>query len=203
MEFHASDRTEDGWQPRFSIAGETIRSSDGSNVVEAVPAKTIAIGKMAQAVPSNEGLLATLARYKFAARMLAGRANVCQIGYGEQLGPDLVGAAVKSLVIYADKTEATPATLRKYQVDSAIKMQLHEIWRERPPASYDALYSFDALERVAPEYEDDAVRHMRESLSRESDVAIIGCPGPDCCRPLTWAMWRITSIDAAACSFVR
>ena len=176
MEFHASDRTVDGWQPRFSIAGETIRSSDGSNVVEAVPAKTIAIGKMAQAVPSNEGLLATLARYKFAARMLAGRANVCQIGYGEQLGPDLVGAAVTSLVIYADKTEATPATLRKYQFDSAIKMQLHEIWRERPPASYDALYSFDALERVAPEYEDDAVRHMRESLSRESDVAIIGCP---------------------------
>ena len=45
------------------------------------------------------------------------------------------------------------------------------------PASHNALYSFDALERIAPEKEDDVLRHMRESLSSGSDVAIIGCPG--------------------------
>jgi len=94
---------------------------------------------------------------------------------GTELGPDLVGAAVEALVIYADKTEVSPASLRKYQVDSTIKMQLHDIRSERLPASYDALYSFDALERVAFEVENDVLRHIRESLSRESDVAIIGC----------------------------
>ena len=176
MEFHASDRTENGWQPRFAIAGENIRPSDGTDVAVGVPAAKVATAKVAQAAKSNESLLVTLARYKFAARMLSGRGNVCQVGYTEELGPDLVGAAVKALVIYADKTEVSPANLHKYQVDSAIKMQLHDIRRERLPASYDALYSFDALERVAFEVESDVLRHIRESLSRESDVAIIGCP---------------------------
>jgi hypothetical protein len=132
--------------------------------------------KIAHAAKSNESLLA-LARYKFAARMLAGRQNVCQVGYSERLGSDLVGAAVKTLVVYADKTDVSPATLRTYQGDSTIRIQLHDIRRERLPASYDAVYTFDTLERVAPEDEHDVLRHICESLSRPSDVAIIGCPG--------------------------
>jgi hypothetical protein len=176
MEFCPSDRTEDGWQPRFVVAGEIVRPSDGTESI-VQPTNAVAPTKIAQSRPSRKDLLSSLTRYKFAARLLSGRANVCQIGYGEFYGPELVGAAVKSLVIYVAKTEVAPTTLRRYQADPAIKMQIHELGRERLPASYDAIYSFDALERTAPEQEDDVVRHIRESLSSGSDVAIIGCSG--------------------------
>jgi hypothetical protein len=175
MEFRPSDRTEDGWRPRFAVAGETIRPSDGTESI-AQPTNAAAPTKIAPSELSKDDLLSSLARYKFAARLLGGRANVCQIGYGELHGPGLVAAAVKSLIIYADKTEIAQATLLRYQANSTIKMQIHDLDRERLPASYDAIYSFDALERIAPEQEDDVVRHMRESLSSGSDVAIIGCP---------------------------
>jgi hypothetical protein len=176
MEFRPSDRTEDGWRPRFAVAGESVRPSDGTESI-AQPTNVAAPAKIAQSDTSNEDLVSVLARYKFAARLLSGRANVCQIGYSELHGPELVGAAVKSLVVYVAKTEVTPATLRRYQANSKIKMQIHDLGRERLPASYDAIYSFDALERIAPEQEDGVVRHMRESLSSGSDVVIIGCPG--------------------------
>jgi hypothetical protein len=175
MEFRPSERTEDGWRPRFAVAGENIRPSDGMESI-AQPTNTATPTKIAPSGPSNEDLLSALARCKFAARLLAGRASVCQIGYSEPHGPELVGAAVESLVIYAAKTEVTPATLRRYQTNSTIKMQIHELRRERLPSSYDAVYSFDALERIAPEQEDDVIRHIRESLSNGSDVAIVGCP---------------------------
>jgi hypothetical protein len=176
MEFRLSDRTEDVWRPRYSVAGETVRPSDGTESVQ-LPAEDAATATVAQSARSNEDLLSVLARYKFAARLLDGRDSVCQIGFAESLGPELVAAAVKSLVIFAEKSELKPASFRNYPADSTIKMQAHEIGRERLPHSYNALYSFEALERVAPEHEDDVLRHMRESLSGASDIAIIGCPG--------------------------
>jgi len=176
MEFHASDRTETVWHPRFALSGENVRPSDGSDIAATVRAKGVTTAKAAQTVNRNDGLLATLARYKFAARMLSGRGNVCQLGYGEPLGPEIVSAAVKELVVYADKSEVQLASSGTYQANSPIKVQLHEIRRGRLPASFDALYSFDLLEGIASEIENDVLIHIRESLSRESDIAIIGCP---------------------------
>jgi hypothetical protein len=176
MEFHPSERTEDGWQPRFTVAGETIRPSDGTESI-AQPATSVALSKALRPAKSNDDLLNALARYKFAARLLGDHDSVCQIGYDGSQGPEFVAGAVKSLAIFADKAELVSVSVRKYQADSTIKIQAHDIVRERLPASHNALYSFDALERIAPENEDDVLLHMRESLSSGSDVAIIGCPG--------------------------
>jgi hypothetical protein len=176
MEMRASGRTQSGWRPRFGIDRETIRPSDGANVSPKILSTAGSGGKLLQQVKASDSLLSSLARYKFAARMLAGKENVCQIGYDQAAGPALVRSAVTALIIYVDRTEVPANTFQKYEIDSTIQMEFHEISRERLPASYDAIYSFDALEGIAPENEQDFLQHIGESLSRDSDVVIMGCP---------------------------
>ena len=50
--------------------------------------------------------------------------------------------------------------------------------QEPLPKLYDAIYSFNVLERISPEHETDFVQHLGNSLSGDWDVAIIGCPSP-------------------------
>ena len=57
-------------------------------------------------------------------------------------------------------------------------LDAHDIVQESLPKLYDAIYSFNVLERISPEHETDFVQHLGDSLSGDCDVAIIGCPSP-------------------------
>ena len=120
-------------------------------------------------------LAIVLARYKFIANLLEGRHDVCEVGRSHPLGVRLVLSEVKKLVVY-DRDESFIADFRRRNQNMwTLQADVHDIIREHLPRTHDAVFSFDVLERTAPEYEDDCVRHIRDSLSNNCDIAIIGC----------------------------
>jgi hypothetical protein len=124
-------------------------------------------------------LAVILARYKFVANLLAGRHDVCELGRSHPLGIRLVLPQVRKIGVYDNDKIFIANIRRRNQGAPTLQADVHDIVREALPRSHDAIYSFDVLERTAPEHEDDFVRHLRDSLGRNCDVAIIGCPSPD------------------------
>jgi len=119
------------------------------------------------------------ARYKFAANVLAGHHDVCELGRSHPHGLRLVLQQVKKLYIY-DSDEAFIEQSRHDNPDvPTLTFGIHDLVLERLPTSHNSIYSFDVLERTAPEHEDDFILHLRDSLSRSCDIALIGCPSPD------------------------
>jgi len=120
-----------------------------------------------------------LARYKFVANLLAGRHQVCELGRSDSFGIRLVLAQVKKVAVY-DSDETFVAKFRRRNQDvCTLHADVHDVVQEHLPRSHDAIYSFDVLERTGPEYEEDCVRHLRDSLSDNCSIAIIGCSSPD------------------------
>jgi hypothetical protein len=117
-----------------------------------------------------------LARYKFVANLLAGRHDVCEVGRSHPLGIRFVLSEVKKMAVYDDDESFIADFRRRNQDMWTLQADVHDVIREHLPRTHDAIFSFDVLERTAPEYEDDCIRHIRDSLSKNSDIAIISCP---------------------------
>jgi len=123
------------------------------------------------------GLLFILARYKFVAKMLTGKKRVVEIGCADAFGTRVVQQEVGSVTA----TDFDPVFL-----DDARERMLTEGWQCEtvvhdiltgpvPPGCYDAAYSLDVFEHIAPEKEDEFVGNIGRSL-RTTGVAVIGSP---------------------------
>jgi 2-polyprenyl-3-methyl-5-hydroxy-6-metoxy-1,4-benzoquinol methylase len=123
------------------------------------------------------GLLFVLARYKFVAKMLSGKNRVVEVGCADAFGTRLVQQEVRSVtasdfdpVFIADARERMAA--EGWVCDTIV----HDILSGPvPPGGFDAAYSLDVFEHIAPEQEDVFVRNIARSLSR-TGVAVIGSP---------------------------
>jgi 2-polyprenyl-3-methyl-5-hydroxy-6-metoxy-1,4-benzoquinol methylase len=123
------------------------------------------------------GLLFILARYKFVAKMLAGKARVVEIGCSDAFGTRIVQQETGSVTA----TDFDPVF-----IDDARSRMKSDGWRCEtlvhdilsgpiPPGEFDAAYSLDVFEHIAPEQEDLFVRHIARSLV-PNGVAVIGSP---------------------------
>jgi hypothetical protein len=105
---------------------------------------------------------------------LVGSHNICELGRAEPFGIGLVLPQVKNISVYDDVVSIRNEGVTTPPVD------VHDIVQGPLPKLYDAIYSFNVLERISPEHETDFVQHLRDSLSGNCDVAIVGCPSPYC-----------------------
>jgi len=123
------------------------------------------------------GLLFILARYKFVAKMLAGKKRVVEIGCSDAFGTRIVQQEVGSV---------TASDFDPVFIDDARTRMSTEGWRCEtvvhdilsgpvPPGGFEAAYSLDVFEHIVPEREDLFVRHIARSLV-PSGVAVIGSP---------------------------
>jgi 2-polyprenyl-3-methyl-5-hydroxy-6-metoxy-1,4-benzoquinol methylase len=123
------------------------------------------------------GVLFVLARYKFVAKMLSGRSRVVEVGCADAFGTRLVQQEVKSVtatdfdpVFLADARERMATD--GWHCDTLV----HDILSGPvPPGGFDAAYSLDVFEHIAPEHEDAFVGNIAKSLSR-TGAAVIGSP---------------------------
>jgi hypothetical protein len=120
-----------------------------------------------------------LARYKFVANLLSGRHDVCECGRSHPLGIRVVLPKVEKIAVYDSDRCFIEKFRRQYRDVLTLKAEVYDIVGEHLPRSHDSIYSFDVLDRIAPEDEDNFMRHLRDSLSRDCDVAVIGCSSPD------------------------
>lgn len=123
------------------------------------------------------GLLFVLARYKFVAKMLSGKNRVVEIGCSDAFGTRLVQQEVRS-VTASDFDPVFIADARERMATEGWKCDtvVHDILTGPvPPGGFDAAYSLDVFEHIAPENEDVFVRNIARSLTR-TGVAVVGSP---------------------------
>lgn len=121
-------------------------------------------------------LVFTLARYKFVAKMLAGKHEVIEVGCGDGFGSRIVRQAVDSL----DAIEPDPILLESAQRHLPGRWPVnyfqHDLIADGPvPAIYDAAYAIDVLEHIPPMDEEKFLSAFR-SMIADHGIGIIGMP---------------------------
>jgi hypothetical protein len=110
-----------------------------------------------------------LARYKFVARMLTGKARVLEIGCGDTTGARVVKPVVGKLIGIDRELYTPPLCIEAYDHDMLVGPFGHD---------YDAIYALDVLEHVSLAHEDTFLRHVTASLDAHG-LFIVGTPSKE------------------------
>jgi cyclopropane fatty-acyl-phospholipid synthase-like methyltransferase len=120
-------------------------------------------------------LVFRLARYKFAAKMLAGRKNVLEIGCGDAFGTRIVQAEVGKLTaIDFDPVfvqDVKKRMVQRWQFD----VHVHDMLNGPVPGHFDGVYALDVLEHIEPAKERIFLRNAFATLD-PLGAAIVGMP---------------------------
>jgi 2-polyprenyl-3-methyl-5-hydroxy-6-metoxy-1,4-benzoquinol methylase len=117
----------------------------------------------------------TLSRYKFVAKLLAGRRHVLEIGCADAFGTRIVRQDVQNLtaidfdpVFIADvKARMNP----RWQFDAFV----HDMLAGPVPGHYDGIYALDVLEHIDPGNERIFLSNLVQSLTPHGAV-VLGMP---------------------------
>ena len=122
-----------------------------------------------------------LARYKFCAKLLAGKRKVLEIGCGDAIGLPIVAQAVGHL--WAMDWDASIIEENKKRV-SYVKnctFSTFNIVEQRFPEPVDAVYLLDVIEHLEPSKEEQLMRNIAKSL-KTLGVCIVGTPNSEASR---------------------
>jgi cyclopropane fatty-acyl-phospholipid synthase-like methyltransferase len=117
----------------------------------------------------------TLARYKFAAKMLAGHAHVLEVGCADAFGTRIVLQEVKKLTatdfdpVFID--DARKRATGRWAFDCIV----HDMLSGPMEGDFDGVYALDVLEHIEPTVEHTFLANMMAPL-RDRGVAVLGMP---------------------------
>lgn len=117
----------------------------------------------------------TLARYKFAAKMLAGRKSVLEVGCADAFASRIVAQEVEKLTV-TDFDQVFIRDVENRMSDRwKFECHVHNMLDGPMPGAYDGVYALDVLEHIKPEDEEQFIRNMLSPLAK-SGVAVLGMP---------------------------
>lgn len=120
-------------------------------------------------------LVFLLARYKFCAKLLAGKERVLEVGCGDGFGTSMVQQNVP-LVHGVDFDPLFIENAKKINRERPqISFAVVDVVAEPLMGIYDAVYSLDVLEHISPEREGYYMKNLVSVLS-SSGICIIGTP---------------------------
>lgn len=120
-------------------------------------------------------LVFSMARYKFVAKMFAGRASVLEVGCGDAFCAPIVRQTVGKLTV-VDFDEAYIADAKARMKDCwTFDAVVVDIMKSALPGRYDGIYSLDVLEHIPQEEEDRVMQRIVDALEPHGAV-IIGMP---------------------------
>lgn len=120
-------------------------------------------------------LLFRLARYKFAAKMLAGRQHVLEIGCGDAFGTRIVQAETGKLTaidfdpVFIEDVQARMVPEWHFHVFT------HDLLEKPVPGDFDGVYALDVLEHIDPAHERTFLENGIANLRPEGSL-IVGIP---------------------------
>lgn len=154
------------------------RDAWSKEVDRALPLSPFVLGPAAShSVRSDpKHLCFVLARYKFCAKMLAGKRRVLEVGCGDGFGLPIVSQSVESVVA----VDGEPRLIADNQarLSSTFPNVTFKTWNviaEPYPERFDACYLLDVLEHVHPADEPRFLSNLCASLLPDG-VAVIGVP---------------------------
>lgn len=120
-------------------------------------------------------LLFMLSRYKFVAKMLAGKKNVLEVGCGDAFGTRMVLQTVDAItavdfdpIFVADANE-------RMDSDWQFDCRVHDILKSPVEGKFDAAFSLDVMEHILPADEETYLTNIVKSLTSDG-VLIAGMP---------------------------
>jgi 2-polyprenyl-3-methyl-5-hydroxy-6-metoxy-1,4-benzoquinol methylase len=118
----------------------------------------------------------TLSRYKFVAKLLAGRSSVLEIGCADAFGTRIVRQEVKRLAA----TDFDPVFIadakKRMNPRWAFDAFVHDMLSGPvPPCDYDGIYALDVLEHIEPKDEPVFLSNLVRSLAPHGAV-VLGTP---------------------------
>ena len=119
--------------------------------------------------------LFTLARYKFVAKMLVGTENVLEVGCADAFGTRLVQQSVTKVTAVDFDPVFIQDVKNRHDPEWPMDFFVHDILDGPVPGQFDAIYSLDVLEHIAPVRERDFILNTLASLSA-SGTMIVGMP---------------------------
>jgi len=119
-------------------------------------------------------LLFSMARYKFVAKMLAGKRDVLEIGCGDGWGTNIVIREVGSIHC-VDMDPVLVKECEEMKTSGAISFGLHDLRRGPAAPKRDAAFLLDVLEHLEREDEDLFLKNVAASI-KEEGVCIVGIP---------------------------
>jgi 2-polyprenyl-3-methyl-5-hydroxy-6-metoxy-1,4-benzoquinol methylase len=113
------------------------------------------------------------ARYKFVAKMLAGKESVLEIGCGDGFASRVVRQAVGRLVA----TDPEPEFINRASSlePFPIEFKQHDMLTNNLGGDFDAAFALDVMEHIEPANEHEFVENVAASLNQHG-VVIIGTP---------------------------
>lgn len=118
----------------------------------------------------------TFARYKFAAKMLAGMDRVLEVGCGDGFVSRVVLQDVGALTAVDFDPVFIADIQRRMSPKWAFEARVHDILAEPvAPGGFDGAYSLDVMEHILPEDEDRYLANIAASLG-DHGVFIAGMP---------------------------
>jgi 2-polyprenyl-3-methyl-5-hydroxy-6-metoxy-1,4-benzoquinol methylase len=121
-------------------------------------------------------LVFTLARYKFVAKMLAGKAKVMEVGCGDAWASRIVAQSVGMLsVTDFDPIFINDARERKERWWPFVIMQHDWVSSAYEFKLFDAAYALDVIEHIEPDQEQGFIQNIMQCLD-DSGILILGCP---------------------------
>lgn len=119
-------------------------------------------------------LLFSMARYKFIAKMLAGRQDVLEVGCGDGWGTHIVSREVGSIHC-VDMDPVLVKECNEVKTDDKLTFGLHDLRKGPVTPPRDAVYLLDVLEHLEKEDEDLFLANVAGSIKPDG-VCIVGIP---------------------------
>ena len=117
----------------------------------------------------------TLSRYKFVAKMFAGRRHVLEVGCADAFATRIVVQEVEKVTA----TDFDPIFIEdaKKRMNDRWRFEcvVHDMLAGPMPGSYDGIYALDVLEHIEAEHEDRFIRNMIAGLDVQGAI-LLGMP---------------------------
>lgn len=117
----------------------------------------------------------TLARYKFAAKMLSGSKHVLEVGCADAFATRIVVQEVKKLTATDFDPLFVADTLSRMSERWAFNCVSHDMLDGPVAGDFDGIYALDVLEHINPSDEVRFLSNMVDSL-QQNGVILIGMP---------------------------
>ncbi len=120
-------------------------------------------------------LLFMLSRYKFVAKMLAGKKNVLEVGCGDAFGTRMVLQTVDAITAVDFDPIFVADAKERMDADWQFDCRVHNILESPVTGMFEAAYSLDVMEHILPADENTYVINIAKSLTPDG-VLIVGMP---------------------------
>lgn len=120
-------------------------------------------------------LLFTLSRYKFCAKLLAGKESVLEIGCGDGIGSAIVLQSVKTMLCTDLEHAVIQGNAVPLELEGRLTFAQHDIVKYPISGFFDAAISIDVIEHIDPAEEYLYMKNICAAL-RPHGIFIVGTP---------------------------